>query len=251
MNIDITAKIKSIRQELGIPANGFPNESEALDWYRDHYEKAKGIPLKSGFGYRFEEFGRSIEFDDEYDYDSGRLSLNYIPEIDKKVPLDVQALSLAWDSGIDPVSAPALRLPILVGYPEESLPLIPSYISAAMGGARLLMHPPSVVTDEMRRQILDEPGPFSTGISQVYLGERNNKNIPRYFDVHRAYGDWVAMKREKERIGTTIVSKKGYLKWIAKRLEKEYGWESIPSSYTVCRYLQRSRKVWGSLYADE
>jgi len=248
--MDNIAKIKSIRQELGIPANGFPNESEALDWYRDHYEKAKGIPLKSGFGYRFEEFGRTIEFDDEYDYDSGRLSLNYIPEIDKQVPLDVQALSLAWDSGIDPVSAAALRLPILVGYPKESLPLIPSYISAAMGGARLLMHPPSVVTDEMRRRILDEPGPFSTGINQGYLGERKNKNMPRYFDVYRAYGDWVEMKREKERKGT-IVSRKGYLKWIAQRLVKEYGWESIPTSYTVLRYLERATKVWGSPFIDE
>ncbi len=248
--MDNTAKVKSIRQELGIPANGFPNESEALDWYRDHYEKAKGIPLKSGFGYRFEEFGRTIEFDDEYDYDSGKLSLNYIPEIDKQVPLDVQALSLAWDSGIDPVSAPALRLPILVGYSKESLPLIPSYISATMGAARVLMQPPSVVTGEMRRQILDEPGPFSTGINQVYLGERKNKNIPRYFDVYRAYGDWIAMKRQKEREGATV-TRKGYLKWIGRRLVEEYDWESIPRSYTVCRYLDRARKVWGSPYADE
>jgi len=248
--MDITAKIISIRQALGIPTQGFSDETSALDWYRAHYEKAKGVPLKYGFGYRYEYPTTSIQFDYEYDYDSGRLSLNYIPEIDKQVPLDVQALSLAWDSGIDPVNAPALRLPILVGYPKESLPLIPSYISAAMGGARLLMHPPSVVTDEMRRRILDEPGPFSTGISQGYLGERENKNIPRYFDVYRAYGDWIAMKREKERKGT-IVSRKGYLKWIAQRLVKEYGWESIPSSYTVCRYLDRARKVWGSPFIDE
>jgi len=70
-----------------------------------------------------------------------------------------------------------------------------------MGGARLLMYPPSVVTDEIRRRILDEPGPFSTGINQVYLGERKNKNIPRYFDVYRAYGDWIAMKQEKSAKG--------------------------------------------------
>jgi len=248
--MDNTAKIIAIRQELGIPEDGFPDESTALEWYREHYKEAKGTPLRGGFGYRFEEFRRSIQFDYEYDYVGGRLSLNYIPEIDKQVPLDVQALSLAWDSGIDPVNATALRLPILVGYPKESLPLIPSYISAAMGGARLLMHPPSVVTDEMRRQILDEPGSFSTGINQVYLGERKNKNIPRYFDVYRAYGNWVEMKREKERKGT-IISRKGYLKWIAQRLVKEYGWESRPSSYTVCRYLQRSREIWGSPFTDE
>jgi len=118
-----------------------------------------------------------------------------------------------------------------------------------MGAARVLMHPPAVVTDKLRRQILDESGPFSTGINQGYLGERENKNIPRYFDVYRAYGDWVEIKRDKERKGT-IVSRKGYLKWIARHLVKEYGWESIPSSYTVCRYLERSRKIWGSPFTE-
>jgi len=248
--MDNIAKIISIRQELGVPEDGFPDESTALEWYRKHYKEAKGTTLRGGFGYRFEETGRSIEFDYEYDYDSGRFSLNFIPPIDKKVPLDKHALSLARDGGIDLVNAPALRLPILVGYPKESLPLIPSYISADMGGARLLMHPPSVVTDEMRRRILDEPGPFSTGISQGYLGERENKNIPRYFDVYRAYGDWIAMKRQKKREGATV-SRKGYLKWIAKRLVQEYDWESTPSSYTVCRYLKRAKKVWGFPFTDE
>ncbi len=247
--MDNTAKIISIRQELGIPANGFPNESEALDWYRDHYEKAKGIPLKCGFGYRHTFPMSGIEFDYEYDYDSGKFSLNFIPPIDKQVPLDKHALSLAQDGGIDLVNAPAVRIVILVGTPNGALPLIPTYISAAMGAARVLMHPPAVVTDKLRRQILDEPGLFSTDINQGYLGERENKNIPRYFDVYRAYGDWIGMKREKERKGT-IVSRKGYLKWIAQRLVKEYGWESIPSSYTVCRYLERSRKIWGSPFTE-
>ena len=158
-------------------------------------------------------------------------------------------MSLARDGGIDLVSAPALRIVILVGTPNSTLPIIPSYISAAMGAARVLMHPPAVLTDEMRRQILDEPGPFSTGINQGYLGERNNKNIPLYFDVNRAYGDWINMIREKEH-KYTIVKRKGYLKWIAQRLVKEYGWESIPSSYTVCRYLERSRKIWGSPFTE-
>ena len=248
--MDISAKILSIRHELGIPANGFPNESEALDWYRDHYEKAKGIPLKCGFGYRYSYPMSGIEFDYEYDYDSGKFSLNFIPPIDKQVPLDKHALSLARDGGIDPVNAPALRIVILVRTPNSTLPLIPSYISAAMGAARVLMHPPSIISNELRRQILDESGPFSTGINQGYLGERKNKNMPRYFDVYRAYGDWVEMKREKERKGT-IVSRKGYLKWIAQRLVKEYGWESVPTSYTVLRYLERATKVWGSPFTDE
>jgi hypothetical protein len=248
--MEINAKIISIRRNLGIPVNGFPNEREALDWYRYHYKKAKGISLRSGFGYRFEEFRRNIEFDYEYDYDSGKLSLNFIPPIDKQVPLDKQALSLARGGGIDLVSAPALRLPILVGYPIDSLPLIPNYISAAMGGARLLMHPPSIVTDELRRQIMDESGPFSTGINQGYLGERKNRNMPRYFDLYRAYGDWVEMKREKERNGSKV-SRKGYLKWIAQQLVTEYGWESKPASYTVLRYLERAKKFWDFDFADK
>jgi len=248
--MEYSAKIISVRHELKIPANGFPNESEALSWYQDHYEKAKGIPLKCGFGYRYSFPIPNIEFDYEYDYDSRKLSLNFIPPIDKQVPLDKGALSLARDGGIDLVNAPAVRIVILVGTPNSALPIIPSYISAVMGAARVLMHPPAVVSDEMRRRILDEPGPFSTGINQVYLGERKNKNIPRYFDVYRACGDWVEMKREKERKGT-IVSRKGYLKWIAQRLVKEYGWESIPTSYTVLRYLQRATKVWGSPFTDE
>jgi hypothetical protein len=245
-----SAKILSIRHRLGIPANGFPNESEALDWYRDHYEKAKGIPLRGGFGYRFEEFRRSIEFDYEYDYDSGKLSLNFIPPIDKQVPLDKHTLSLARDVGIDPVNAPALRIVILVRTPNSTLPLIPSYISAAMGGARLLMHPPSIISNELRRQIMDESGPFSTGINQGYLGERKNRNMPRYFDLYRAYGDWVEMKREKERNGSKV-SRKGYLKWIAQQLVTEYGWESKPASYTVLRYLERAKKFWDFDFADK
>ena len=250
MNIDISAKILSIRQELGIPEDGFPDESSALAWYKEHYKKTKGIPLQVGFGYRFEEFRRSIEFDYEYDYDSGKFSLNFIPPIDKQVPLDAYADSLAWDNGIDPISVPALRLVILVRHPWGTLPLIPEYITVAMGAARLLMHPPSVLSDEMRRRILDEPGPFSTGISQGYPGNRQWRKMPQYLDVLQAYGDWIAMKRQKESEGT-IVKKKGYLKWIAQRLVKEYGWESIPSSYTVCRYLDRATKVWGSSFTDE
>ena len=97
---------------------------------------------------------------------------------------------------------------------------------------------------------MDESGPFSTGINQGYLGERKNRNIPRYFDVYRAYGDWVEMKREKEHKGSKV-SRKGYLKWIAQRLVEEYGWESIPTSYTVLRYLKRAKKVWDFPFADE
>ncbi len=67
--------------------------------------------------------------------------------------------------------------------------------------------------------------------------------MPQYLDVSLAYGDWIEMKRAKKR-EETIVSRKGYLKWIAKRLVDEYGWDSTPNSYTVCRYLDRARNIW-------
>ncbi len=243
MDIDITAKIIAIRKDLGIPEEGFEDEAHALDWYKAHYEEAKGIPFQGGFGYRFDKPIGNIEFDYDYDHASGRFTISSIPQIDKQVPLDVYADSLAWDGGIDPINAPALRLTILVGPILGQLPHIPSYITASMGAARLLMHPPALLSDEMRRRILDDPGTFSTGITQGYLGDRQRKNIPQYLDVSMAYGDWVAMKRQKKR-ERTIVSKKGYLKWIAKRLVDEYGWDSIPNSYTVCRYLERARNIW-------
>lgn len=244
MDIDISAKIISIRQELEIPADGFPDESTALDWYKTHYKKVKGASLRGSFGYRFGDTPDIIQFDYDYDPKNGKFSINFIPPIDKQVPLDTHAVSLAWESGIDPVNAPALRLAILVGHSRGSLPLIPSYVSADMGAARLLMHPPSVLSDEIRRRILDKSGSLSKGITHGYLGDRKRKNFAKYFDVWIAYGDWIAMKREKKREGK-IISRKGYLKWIAKRLFEEYGWEFVPSSYTVCRYLARANNIWG------
>ncbi len=250
MDIDITAKITVIRKDLGIPEEGFEDEARALDWYKVHYQEAKGAPFQGGFGYRFGENLNTIEFDFCYDPNYKRISINFIPPIDKQVPLDTHADSLAWDGGIDAVHAPALRLTILVGTPRGGLPLISSYIAVGMGSARLLMHPPAVLSDEMRRRILDEPGTFSTGITQGYLGDRQRRNMPQYLDVSLAYGDWIEMKRTKKREGT-IVSKKGYLKWIAKRLVDEYGWDSLPNSYTVCRYLERARNIWSMPDMDD
>ena len=219
MDIDITAKIITIRHKLGIPSEGFSHISAALDWYKTHYEKSKGTPLRGGFGYRFGETPDIIQFDYKFDFTDGRFLINFIPPIDKQVPLDVHASSLAWDSSIDPVNAPALRLAIMAGPPTAYLPLIPSYISVDMGNARLLMHPPSVLTEEMRKRILDESGSISTGINQGYLGDRENKKMPRYFDGQRAYGDGIEMKMANEGEGT-IDSRTGYLKGSAQRIVK-------------------------------
>ena len=127
------------------------------------------------FGYRFGDTPDIIQFDYDYDPKNGKFSINFIPPIDKQVPLDTRAVSLAWESGVDPVNAPALRLAILVGHSLGSLPLIPSYVSADMGAARLLMHPPSVLSDEIRGRILDKSDSLSTGITHGYLGDRKRK----------------------------------------------------------------------------
>ena len=101
--MDNTAKIISIRQALGVPEDGFPDESTALEWYREHYKKAKGTPLRGGFGYRFEEFRRCIQFDYDYDCGSGRLSLNYIPEIVIN-GISLEAVKEAMKAGIQSAS---------------------------------------------------------------------------------------------------------------------------------------------------
>ncbi|MFC2045556.1 hypothetical protein ACFLUH_02645 [Chloroflexota bacterium] len=249
MDTKIIANIVSIRKDLGIPEEGFKNEANALDWYKTHYHKAKEIPFEGSFGYHFGVTGNIIEFDFNYDDRNKNISINFIPPIDKQVPLDNHAISLARGAGIDVVSAPALRLVILIGPPIEELPNIPSYLAANIGNTRLFMHLPSVVSEEMRNRILDEAGNYSTGISQGYLGDRQRKNLPLYFDVLKAYSDWVEMKREKEREGIKV-SSRGYLKWIAKRLVSKYDWDNPPSSYTVCRYLERAKKIWNTYITD-
>jgi hypothetical protein len=243
VDLDVTAKITSAREKLGIPSEGLPDADAAVEWYRAHYQEAKGAPLQGGFGYRLLPPHTALEFDYEWDPLSLRFSIGHIPPIDKQVPLDIEVDTLAREYGIDAISVPALRLVLLVGPAPQTLPLIPTYISVAMGGARLLMHPPAAITEELRRQILDETGPFSDGINQGYLSRRRRRNAARYFEVMRAYDDWEAMKRESERQGKGI-SRKGYLKWMAQRLVAEYGWGSEPDSYTVLRYLQRARMLW-------
>ena len=91
MDIDITAKIIAIRKDLGIPEKGFEDEAHALDWYKAHYEKAKGIPFQGGFGYRIGENLNTIEFDFYYDPNYKSISINFIPPIDKQIPLDTHA----------------------------------------------------------------------------------------------------------------------------------------------------------------
>ena len=111
------------------------------------------------------------------------------------------------------------------------------------------MHFPGGISEEMKDRILGEADNSKIGISQGYLGDRQRKNMPLYFDVIRAYSDWVEMKREKEREGIEV-SSRGYLKWIAKRLVSKYDWDNAPSSYTVLRYLDRAKKIWNINITD-
>ena len=242
-----TAKIVSMRRQFNIPINGFRDEKEALDWYKQHYQRAKGKPFQQGFGFRFDITRRILELDYQYDYASQRFSVSFVPPIDKEVPFDQSVLSFALNMGIDIYIAPALRLILLVGKLQERLPEIPTYIFATAGSFRLLMQSPRALSEEQRAQLLDDLRQLEASSITGYWQKRKHQKIGLYLQVYMAYSSWVSDKRQREKRGERV-SKKGYLVWIARRLVEDYGWKSQPSSYTVKRYLDRARELWGLLH---
>lgn len=232
----IQQRIEQIRLKFGIPLGGFENEKQGLEWYTRHYEEAKGKPFSGRLGYRFADFRRtSLEFD--YEYDQGRFSVSFVPPIDQQVPFDREILLLGGSARIDFYLMPALRLLVLVRSPLEFLPYIARYIFVPLGAFRLLMQPPGLLSEKQRGQLLDDLNNPETN-RQIGFGRKNYRNYDRYQEVYCAYAEWVREKTQREQKGE-IVSRKGYLVWIAKRLKNNYKWNSQPSSYTVKRYLDR------------
>lgn len=239
-----TAKIiTSIREKFSIPANGFKNEEEALDWYRRYYQGAKGKPFRYGFGFRFDITKRILEFDYKYDDANRQFTIGFIPPIDRHVPFDQSVLLLAQADGLNVFLAPALRLVVLVGSIQEQLPEIPSYAFVQLGSFRLLVQSPEALSNEQRRKLLDDLKPPQASQITGYWVKRKRQKIGRYLEVLRAYYDWIDEKRERQKKGIKV-SKKGYLVWMAERLVKFYGWQLKPSSYTVKRYLDRATELW-------
>jgi hypothetical protein len=246
-----TAKIASIRQQFNIPINGFQDEKEALDWYKQHYQRAKGKPFQQGFGFHFDITRRTLELDCQYDYASQRFSVSFVPPIDKEVPFDQSVLSLALSMGIDVYIAPALRLIVLVGKLQERLPEIQTYIFATVGSFRLLMQSPRALSEEQRAQLLDDLRQLEASSIIGYWQKRKHQKMGLYLQVYMAYSAWFSEKRQRERRGEKV-SKKGYLVWIARRLVEDYGWKSQPSSYTIKRYLDRAHEFCDfSIFTDD
>ena len=238
--------IIDIRQRLDIPEDGFLGEEEALAWYREHFRKAKGEKPEGTFGFQYDHHSGLIDF--EYKVRSNLLQI-YAPQaLDDAVPLDKEAMALSKELELPYWAAPVLRLVLLVGELPEVLELrFPDQLIAPLGDFRVLIHPIGSIglrkwrkTGEMMGLLLGKIDMWKVpGIITSYGSKRKNKNEILYWQTFLAYQDAIWRRKKKEQKG-----KKGLLVETAKILEKRYGWEYFPDSYTVRRYLDRAEKIW-------
>lgn len=119
-----------------------------------------------------------------------------------EVPLDKEVIILAKELNLPDWVAPALRLMLLIGELPEKLEL------------RL---PEYLIA------------PFGS--------QRGNEKKWLYWQTFLAYMEAIGERRMKKKKG-----KRGLLLEAAKILEKKYGWDYFPDSYTVRRYLDRAEK---------
>jgi hypothetical protein len=238
--------IIDIRKRLGIPEEGLPGEKEALAWYSEHFKQAKGIEFKGSFGFHYQPFQGMFEFD--YRSSPGKFSISVPYPIDDDIPLDKEVVTLAKELNLPDWVAPALRLMLLVGELPEKLELrFPEYLFAPLGGYRILVHPVEKLGLRPWRKIGEMMGLLPgerdmrevPGIITSYGSERENKKMWLYWQTFLAYMEAIGERRKRGQKG-----KKGLLLEAAKILEKKYGWEYFPDSYTVRRYLDRAEKRW-------
>jgi len=137
---------------------------------------------------------------------------------------------------------------VLVGdLPEEPELRLPEYLIAPLGGFRVLVHPIGSVSLRPWRKIGEMmgllPGEVDVwkvpGIIISYGSERKNKKEELYRQTLFAYMEAIRERRKKKKKG-----RRGLLEETAKILETEYGWEDLPDSYTVRRYLDRAQERW-------
>ena len=240
-----TAIIKT-RQRLGIPDEGLPSEGEALAWYGEHFRQTKGGEMRGTFGFQYDQRSGLIDF--EYEAGSDFLQV-YAPQpLDNEVPLDKEAITLAEELNMPDWVAPVLRLVLLVGEIPDKLELkLPDHLIAPLGGFRVLVHPIGSVslrrwrkTGEMMGLLLGEIDMWKVpGTITSYSSKRESKKELLYWQTLLAYHDAVEQRRMRGQKG-----KKGLLVETAQILEKKYGWEYFPDSYTVRRYLDRAEKIW-------
>jgi hypothetical protein len=238
--------IISIRKRLSIPEGGLPDEAEALAWYNKHFYSAKGVEFKGSFGFHYQPYRGTLEFDYQRSPDKFSISVPY--PLDLEVPLDREVITLAKGLVMPDWAVPALRLVLLVGgLPEESELVLPEYLIAPVGEFRVLVHPADGVglgrwrkTGEMMGLLPGEVDVWRVpGIITSYGSTRKNKKEGLYRQTLNAYYTAIGRRRERGQKG-----KKGLLVETAKILEEKYGWPGFPDSYTVRRYLDRAEKIW-------
>jgi len=184
----------------------------------------------------------------EYEAGSDFLRVHSPQPLDDEVPLDKEVITLAKELNMPDWAAPVLRVVLLVGKLPEKLELkLPDHLIAPLGGFRVLVHPIGSVSLRRWRETGEMmgllPGKIDMwkvpGTITSYNPKRKNKKEWLYWQTLLAYHDAVGQRRGRRQKG-----KKGLLVETAKILEKEYGWEYFPDSYTVRRYLDRAEKLW-------
>jgi hypothetical protein len=240
------------RKRLGIPEEGLPNEKEALAWYREHFKQAKGVEFKGSFGFHYQPFQGMFAFD--YQSSIDKFSISAPSTLDQEVPLDKEVISLATKLNMPDWAAPALRLVLLVGELPEELELrFPEYLIVPLRSFRVLIHPVGSVSLRPWRKIGEMMGllPGEKDMWEVpgtitsYGPRRKNKKEELYWQTLLAYMEAIGERRMKKRRGERVKGGKwGLLVETAEILENKYGWEDLPGSYTVRRYLDRAEKIW-------
>ncbi len=238
--------ILEIRHRLDIPEAGFPDEKKALRWYKDHFQRSKGINFRGSFGFRYEPM--SDIFDFEYKSSPKGLWIASPYPLDQEVPLDREVAYLANEAKVPKWGSPALRLVVLIGELPESLEFrLPYRFIAPLGNFRVLIHPVDRVsrkywrnTGEMMGLLPSEVDMWQVpGTITIYRRERKNKKEQLYQQVLSAYHQAIGERRMKGKMGRW-----GLLLETGQILKDNYGWESPLDSYTVRRYLDRAEKIW-------
>ena len=238
--------IIEIRQRLGVPLEGFADESKALDWYRDHYHQAKDMHFSGTFGFQYDRRSGYINF--EYEIGQDFLKVYAAHPLDNAVPMDKEAMILAEEINIPDWAAPWLRLVILVGEPPEVIEVqVPDHLMAPLGDLRVLVHPVKKLSLRKWRKtgalmgLL--PGDIDLwkvpGVTTTYSPKRENSNELLYWQTYQAYMDAIDRRRTNGQKG-----KKGLLIETAKILVEDYGWQYEEESYTIRRFLDRAEKIW-------
>ncbi len=240
------AAIIEVRNRLGIPESGLPDEEKAFAWYKEHYLQSKGEGVSEDLGFEYDRSTGYIYFKYEVGPDYFKI---FVPNpLDNDVPLDREASLLAQLENTPDWAAPWYRLLILIGEAPEMVAVqAPEHLIAPVGSLRLLIHSPSPSSSRKWRKAGEMMGtlPSETtywsapGISTTFISKRENKREPMYWQVLQAYLEAIE-NRKKENDNR----KKGLLVDTGWILVKKYGWEYCPESYIVRRYLDRAQKIW-------